>query len=271
MDEDEVGQGQNEIVDNSADTGGTTETSQGNPAWDEALSAIPEEFHGHLKDHFGKWDKGVQTRLETVQQRYNPYKEFVDLNVPAQDISVALQLQHAINTQPESVFKYLQEQYKFGENQSQGQKAEEIENYDLDEESDPLKDPRLKAFAEKADRADQFMQQWQAKEAQKEIDAQVKTEVDAVTEKFPHLEMSDIASFAIGQANATKQLPNLMAAAEYLNSKFNPPARASDSAPPIVRSGNSRIPNPPAKRFGEMSSDERAAYVASRMEASSQV
>lgn len=269
MDEDEVGQGEN--LSTTEVTGGedqsTTETSNGNPAWDEALSAIPEEFHGHLKNHFGEWDKGVQKRLETVQQKYNPYKEFVDLSVAPTDISTALQLQHAINTQPEAVFNYLREQHKFGE-VSQGQKETEIEDYDLDSENDLLKDPRFKAVSEKAERAEAFMQQVQQREQQARIDNEVAAEAKKVTDAFPHLNLADVSTFAIGQANATQTMPNLMAAAEYLNGLVTPAQRASDSAPPVVRSGNSRIPNPPAKKFGDMTSDERAAYVAERMAAS---
>lgn len=269
MDEDEVGQGQEEFTTEvtGGESGGTTETSVGNPAWDEALSAIPEEFHGHLKNHFGEWDKGVQKRLETVQQKYNPYKEFVDLNVPANDIATALQLHHAINTQPEAVFNYLREQHKFGE-VSQGPKETEIEDYDLSEENDLTKDPRFKALSEKAEAAESFIQNFQREQQQKQIDAEVEAEAKKVQEAFPHLKLSDVSTFAIGQANATRTMPNLMAAAEYLSGLMTPAQRASDSAPPIVRSGNSRIPNPPAKKFGDMSSEERAAYVAERMAAS---
>lgn len=255
-------------TENTAEQAQETDSTAGiNPAWNEMLSAVPQEFHPHLTSHLEKMDKGVQQRFTKVQQQFSPYKEFAELNVPASDISQALQIYQAINTQPRSVYDYLQKQFNFGQEQSQGQQeAEQVEDYDLSEENDLTKNPQFKAMAEKATRAEQFIQQVQQQERQKQIDAEVDNEAKAVQAKYPNIDMKAVATFAIGQSNQTNQMPNLMAAAEYLQSLI-PQPRVSDTAPPIVRAGNRGVPQQPQKKFGDMTSDERTAYVAQHLAA----
>lgn len=251
-------------------TDNVQEQSNGNPAWDEALGAIPPEFHGHLKDHFSKWDKGVQTRFEKVQQEFSPlkaYKEFAERNVPTKDIEQALQVYQAINTQPKAVFDYLKEQFNFGIENSQGQQEAEPTDYDLSEEVDLSKNPQFQAMAEKATKAEQFVQNLEKQQRQEAADKAVAAEAKAVEDKFPHLDLADVATFAMGNAKQNNSMPDLMAAAEYLNNLVTPKARVSDTAPPIVSGGNRGIPQPPAKHPGDMTPDERTAYIAERMAA----
>lgn len=249
----------------------TTETqSNRNPAWESALAAIPPEFHSHLESHFSEWDKGVQKRFEKVQQDFSPlkaYKEFADLNVPTTDIQEALKFYQAVNTQPKAVYDYLQKQYNYQNENSQGQREEQVEDYDLSEEVDLSKNPQFKAMAEKAEAAEKFMQQVQQKERQDAANKAVDAEANKVKEAYPHLDIADVATFALGNAKQNNVMPDLMAAAEYLSKLVTPQTRASDTAPPIVSGGNRGIPQPPAKHPGDMTSDERSAYIAARMAA----
>src|SRR5438034_10314182 len=118
-------------TDTTVDTGTQDTTAQeiaDNPAWNDALSSVPEEFHPHLKGEFSKWDKYTQQ----VQQSFAPFKEFAELGVGSEDIDQALQLAHLFQTNPRGVFDFLTTTYNFtnaqaqqivqqGQNNSQGQ------------------------------------------------------------------------------------------------------------------------------------------------------
>lgn len=245
------------------------QTGNINPAWQDMLSAVPEEFHSHLVKGLTEWDKGVQKRFETVQQKFSPYKEFAELNVPATDISQALQLFQAINTQPKSVYDYLGEQFNFGQVQSQGQQEAEPEDYDLSQEVDITKNPQFVEMAEKASRAEQFMQDLQRREQQQQVDMQVQNEANQVLQKYPNIDMQAVATIAVGRAKGANEMPNLMQAAEYLQSLI-PQQRVSDSAPPIITGGNRGIPQSQTPDFGKMTSDQRTKYVTDAMNAMAQ-
>lgn len=254
--------------DNSGTAEIAQETSNRNPAWEQALSSVPEEFHSHLEKHFGEWDSGVQKRFEKVQQEFSPYKEFAELKVPPTDIQQALKVYQAINTQPKAVYEYLREQFNFGVDESQGQREAEkpVEDYDLSDETDITKNPVFQQMAEKASRAEQFVNDFQRQQEQARIDAEVATEAQAVEKAFPHLDIQAVATMAIGNARSTNAMPDLMNAAKYLDSLI-PKARVSDSAPPIVAGGSRGIPQQPEKHFGDMTSEERGQYIANRMAA----
>lgn len=86
----------------AVETGG-----QGNvhPAWNEALSAVPQEYHDALKPHFQKWDQNVQT----VHQTYAPYRQFQQQGYTPDKISQALSVAQAIETNPQGFYEVLKQ------------------------------------------------------------------------------------------------------------------------------------------------------------------
>jgi hypothetical protein len=262
--------------ESGAENSGTQESGQtnGNPAWDSLLSAVPQEFHNHLKSGLGEWDKGVQNRFQKVQQEYAPlkqYKEFADLNVAPDVINEAMQFQHALRTNPQAVYEWMQEQYKFGQQTSQGQE-DNSEEYELSETDAFFNDPRYKAVQAKADFAEQAIKQFNQQAVTNKVNAQLETETKAVQEQFPGLNIADVATYALGMSKNDNSTPDLIKAAQAM-SKFIPNAappveRVSDSAPPVI-SGNRGLPSNTTK-FGDMTSDERSKFVADYMKAASQ-
>lgn len=270
MDPEVEGQGNSDPVVESQDSQvsgqeSTTENqeSNGNPAWRSALDNIPPEFHPHLEKSFGDWDKGVQNRFEKVQQEFAPYKEFAELGVKSDELSQGMQLLHMFTTQPKELFDYLQTQFNFGQAESQGQQKAEEQDYDLsNEEYDLEKDPRFIELSKKASFAEQAIIENQNIQIQAQVKAEVDNEVKAVTEKFPGLNIADVAAMANGMAG--DGMPDLMKAAERMAS-YLPKDRVSDSAPPVL-SGNRGLPAQNTD-FGKMTSQERAKFVADRMAA----
>jgi hypothetical protein len=252
----------------------TTESGQtnGNPAWDSLLSAVPQEFHNHLKQGFGDWDKGVQNRFQKVQQEYAPlkqYEEFAKLNVAPDTINEAMQFQHALRTNPQAVYEWMQEQYKFGQQTSQGQEDNSAEEYELSEGDAFFNDPRYKELKAQADFAANSIKQFNQQAVNNKVNEQVQTETAQVQERFPGLDISAVATYALGMSKNDNSMPDLIKAAEAM-SQFVPNAvpaveRVSDSAPPVI-SGNRGLPSNTTK-FGDMTPDERSKFVADYMKA----
>jgi hypothetical protein len=257
-----------QVSGSESTTENSQEESSRNPAWGEALNAIPPEFHPHLEKHFSDWDKGVQNRFQKVQQELAPlsaYKEFAELGLKSEDINEAMQIRHLLNTQPRDLYEYLEKQHNFGQ-ESQGQKNAETPDYDLsNEEYDLEKDPRFLAVQQQAAFAQQAIQENQRIQTEAKIQSEIDTEVKAIQSNpaYEGLKIQDIAAFAAGLPTANQQ-GSLIAAAERL-AAYLPKERVSDSAPPVL-SGNRGLPAQPMN-FGKMSPDERAKFVADYMKA----
>lgn len=252
----------------SAETQESDQTN-GNPAWNELLSAVPQEFHPHLQKGFGEWDKGVQQRFQKVQQQYAPYKELADLKVDPTEINEAMQFRHLLQTSPKEVFDWLQEQHKFGQ-VSQGQEENKVETLELDENEAFFNDPRYKEVASKAAFAEQAIQKFNQDAVTAKANEQVAIETTKVQAEFPGLDIASVATYALGLSQQTGKSPNLYEAAQAM-SGFVPNVtpvvpRASDSAPPVV-SGNRGLPGTPPPNYGAMSSDARSKLVAELMNA----
>lgn len=259
----------------SSDNGVSQESGQPNinPAWTELLSAVPEEFHPHLLKGLDGWDRGVQNRFQTVQQKYAPlkaYEEFAQLGVKPDEISEAMQIRHAMQNDPASLYKWLQESYNLGQ---QGQGQEEIQELELSETDAFFQDPRYIELQNKANFAEQAIKQFNQQAVTSKVSQQVETETKAVQEKFPGLNIADVATYALGLSQNDGSMPDLMKAAEKM-AGFVPNAapavqRVSDTAPPTI-SSNGGLPIPATKSLGSMSSDERSKFVADLIKARSE-
>lgn len=265
------------------DTAGDSNTDQGdnvqpvvenepndyNPAWNDALSAVPEEFHPHLKEHFSKTDKYTQE----VQQRFAPFKEFAESNTRPEDIKEALQFAHFLNTNPRGVFDFLDKQYNYtnpgNANQSQGVPAKQEDEIDVNDpfaNADLSKNPQ---FAQIAQQNQQLINQFEAQEQQKleaRMDAQIQSEVEAIKTTYPDLDPREVITRAMGKnaAGITKDI-DLNAAAKELAEMFKVPAtQPGSSAPPVL--GRSSLPST-AVRPGSMSREDRTKYVADQIRA----
>ena len=237
-----------------------------NPAWNDDLAVVPEEFHPHLKGVFLKKDQYAQE----VQQRFAPYKEFVEQGVKPEEIQQALQFAHFLNTNPRGVFDFLDKQYNYSNaNQSQGNPAEQQEeNVDLgDDPTDISKNPQFQQLAQQQEWIKQQFEAEQRAKQEAAMDAQVQKEIQAIQSNYPTLDPREVITRALGKqaAGITKDV-DLEASAKELSEMFkntNAPSRGS-SAPPVL--GRSSLPSS-QKKPGEMTREERTAYIAEQMAA----
>lgn len=82
-------------------TGGT---GGGNPAWQEFLEAVPQEYHEKVTPVLEKWDKGVNERFEKVQSDYAPWKSIIQNGHDPETTQFALNLLSQINEDPKMVY-----------------------------------------------------------------------------------------------------------------------------------------------------------------------
>lgn len=110
-----------------------------NPAWNDVLSILPQQFHEAVTGHFQRWDDAANQRIESVNsslKEFESYKPFVEHGIDPDQLQQGLRLMYEINNNPENVWKSLQEAYKFGQNN---------EDPEVENEPDPsalMQDPR---------------------------------------------------------------------------------------------------------------------------------
>lgn len=159
-------------VDSGTNVGGDSgqQGANGNPAWNEFLSVVPQELHGQVTPILEKWDKGVQDRFQKVHSEYEPWKEVLGTGATPEDVSFALNVLNTINENPETVYRALKDYHKFdaepaGSNTGQGQNESNQE------------DPYAARFAE-IERTNQLMAQTLVAQREREIQAQQDQQLD---------------------------------------------------------------------------------------------
>lgn len=105
-----------------------------NPAWDEVLSVLPEQFHSVVTPHFQKWDQAANQRVESVNSQlaqFEAYKPYVEHGINSDELEQGLRLLYEINNNPQNVYQALQNAYNFGQPEAPNQESEEGEELNL--------------------------------------------------------------------------------------------------------------------------------------------
>jgi hypothetical protein len=143
----------------------------GNPAWQEYLEPIPQEYHEKVRPVLEKWDKGVQERFNQVHQQYEPWKPIIDAGVDPETASFSINLLNAINENPQQVWEaignYYQLNGKPGSSSGQG----------LEEPDQPEEDPYANRVSQ-LERQNQIMAQHLVRRREEELEAQASAELD---------------------------------------------------------------------------------------------
>lgn len=154
-----------------------------NPAWTEALSAIPEQFHQTLTPHFQQWDKSAQDKIESVNQQlsqFEGFKPFLETGISPQDLEQAAQLAYMVQTDPQAVYNALAEAHGFssGEPVGSGEEGEEVEPQNL-------QDPRFDELQQGLDLVAQTLLQQEQMKVQQAADAKLDAEINELKTKYP--------------------------------------------------------------------------------------
>jgi hypothetical protein len=105
-----------------------------NPAWNDVLSVLPEQFHQMVTPHFQKWDDAANQRIESVNSQlkeFESYKPFAEHGITSDEIEQGLRILYEVNNNPQNVYNALQSAYNFGQQQT----TTEAANEETDEEN----------------------------------------------------------------------------------------------------------------------------------------
>jgi uncharacterized phage infection (PIP) family protein YhgE len=149
-----------------------------NPAWNEVLSIIPEQFHQSITPHFQKWDQAAQNRIENINKQYEAYKPFVEHGIDFDTLTQGLQLMHQLNNDPKAVFEQLQTHLGLSPQEA----ADVME--EMDDSEEEASNPQLEKLQQGFDLlAQRVLDEEQAKENAK-FDADLDKEIAAAKEKY---------------------------------------------------------------------------------------
>lgn len=166
--------------DNSLDTTPDHEVSSGNPAWNDVLSEIPQEYHQALTPKLQEWDQGVNKRFQQIHEEYKPYKSFKEAGYDPDQINMALGIMDKLENDPQFVYSQLE-----GYLQSQGLLGQEEDEYEeFDDEDGDFDDPRFdELFNGFGTLAEAYLADQQAKQEAEE-DAALENELNEMREKY---------------------------------------------------------------------------------------
>lgn len=95
-----------------------------NPAWNEYLTDVPQEFHEKVIPAFKAWDSGVDTMVKKVHSEYEPWKSVMSQTTP-ETASWAVSVANALNTDPQMVYEALGEWLQTSQNNNNGQQNQQ--------------------------------------------------------------------------------------------------------------------------------------------------
>lgn len=155
-----------------------------NPAWNDVLSVLPEQFHSVVTPHFSKWDSEAQKRVEAANnslKEFEDYKPFVEHGISKDELEQGLRLMYEINNNPQNVYEALANAYNFG--QAPGTSSEEV---DTEEDDDPPipDDPRYNQLQQGLELVSKIVLNDAKAKQDAQADMELNRELDSLTEKF---------------------------------------------------------------------------------------
>ena len=252
------------------DQSGTAEgnaSKSGHPAWQEYLEEIPEVFRPQVTPAFEKWDKEAQDRIQKVQSKYAPYEKFTQHQ--PEELDAAMQLVHALRTNPKGVYDDMARRFGFSANVDQGQSDKDDDSFDpFGDDSEEKKNdsienhPQFQALQQQVAQFQQAFQQQQEAQQAARVEAQVKQETEqafsqierTIGKPLNEIEKKEILrrTVLIGdQTGNYDVIEGYRDFAQFANQLRNQP-RANDTAPAVL-SGNGGMP----VKSQDMSIDEK--------------
>ena len=272
------------------DTSASTETPQGNPAWEPFRKELDPISFSRVEKHLKDWDTAANQRVTSVNEKYQWAKELQDRQIAPERINLALQFADNLDKNPEMVYEqltnFLRENGRLPETKQELQQAVTEED---PADSEFGEDPRLKALQERQDALDQQQadfedrqqEQWdqiQQQELTKKFDAELATELsnlEATRKDLSKPDIGEILTYAARQTEAnraqgTDKIVSLSEATAWfdgLRNRFLTAPRPGDSAPDLIPTSGGNPGSAIGKSPSQMSNSEIQDYVAAGLNA----
>lgn len=176
-----------DVVDVQGITDPEPDNSPGqNPAWNDVLGVIPEQFHSVITPHFQKWDQSAQERIEKANQtaaQYEPYKAFIEHGIDPEELQNGLRLMYEINNDPQKVWSALGEAYNLAKDAGNNTAEEPDDDDDSDPAQPNYQDPRFDQLQQGIELVSQIVLKEQQDKANAQADAELDRELKSLKEK----------------------------------------------------------------------------------------
>lgn len=156
-----------------------------NPAWNDVLGVLPEQFHSVVTPHFSKWDQAAQNRIEAANaqvREYEPYKAFAEHGIEPSEIENGLRLMYEINNDPRRVWEALAQTYSLSAESGNNQGQNGGEQPDGNGPAD-FQDPRFDQLQQGVELVSQIVLREQQAKANAQADAELDSELTDLREK----------------------------------------------------------------------------------------
>ena len=173
---------QGEVQGNPVDGAGI-EAPGPNPAWNDVLGVLPEQFHSVVTPHFQKWDQAAQSRIEAANAKvaeFEPYAAFAQHGIEPSEIENGLRLMYEINNDPKRVWEALAQTYGLGANTENEQ---DPNGASANQDPANFQDPRFDQLQQGIELVSQVVLREQQAKANAEADAALDTELSNLREK----------------------------------------------------------------------------------------
>ena len=249
---------------NSDATGGQQTTEpQGNPAWQELYGVLPDSLHSVVKPVLEKWETGTNTKFQEyaeTQKAFEPYKPFIDNQIPAEQIEQALAVAQLIDSNPKQFMEQMQA--FFGEQEPQIQQQQQQPNNEPpggetfgEEPFDLESNPYIQQMRQQQDTIANYLAMQAQQQQQQEADAQLAQELDALKQKHGEYDeryVITLAASGMPLEDAVKQYH------QFVDSVRNQPR--ADANVPNILSPSGGVPSEQVNP-ADMTPEQRKAFV----------
>jgi hypothetical protein len=226
-----------------------------NPAWNEILNVLPQEFHSLVTPALKKWDQGFHSKLAEVRDEYKDYanfKEFVDNGIDPQFVKNAVYLAEALQNNPGDVLKQINEGYDLGyispDEAAKLQPSQPNEDEDLFSGDDIFKDPRVKAMKDSLDSIQTTYEQDRAAAEEQRLIEQFEQYITGLEQKceadnvpFNRDFITALMSQGISGEDALTQFHQLLASQGVNTDTTDEQPPANNEQPPPVMGGEGSV------------------------------
>ena len=245
----------------TVDSQQTQQTDNGNPAWQELYSVLPDSLHGIARPVLEKWEQGSQQKIQEYAEtakRFEPYKGFVENNIAPEQIEQALAVAHLIDTDPKAFMEQMNA--FFGQQDtSQQQQTQETEQPGSEvfgeQPFDIASDPRFQEMKQHQDIMANYLAQQAEMARQAEFDQALDQELAGLQQKYGDFDLEYVitkAAAGVELEDAVKQYTNMV---EGIRNTPRPDANIPSILSPSGGTPSERV-NP-----ADMSDAQRRAYV----------
>lgn len=231
-----------EIIDPTGE--GTSPADSGpNPAWNDVLSVIPEQFHSQVTPHFQKWDQSAQSRITELNSQlgnFQSYSPLIEHGITIDQVNQALLLNQEINQNPKAIYDALVEAYNFGTTPP----VADPNNPATGDNSQNQPDPYSGQFSEMNDKI-QLLSQVLLQEQEAKFNAQQDQKLDQefsqALSKFPGLELDTNSENYVLSLMATRNMSAQDAMQSFVD--FRNSLSPQPFAPRIVGAAGGGVPS----------------------------